>query len=239
MRLSVITFDYTKEETDEHGSTYTRPFVNSVLDLWIFGGVQRGVMSVKDDSRSLENVWNDYKYQKKIDYEYIRDNKLKHGLNMLYKLQDGLRGTLYFNTFNYIVKDMTSGMKYVAPGDLLTDTMRMIYFSINNDRSIKQGNNKLDKYLIKYSRLLDVVNNIDTLCRGGSCAEITASVISRDTDGYNCRGEFLGDNQSNRMNTRNSSLVELRPWFNEAYINTFNSVPNKKLCEMIEILQPV
>ncbi len=56
---------------------------------------------------------------------------LKKSPNIIASLKQEItdKKTLFKNTFNLLVQDSLSKMKYVAPGDLLNDTMRMIYIS--------------------------------------------------------------------------------------------------------------
>lgn len=234
-RLSGINFNYRASSGEKR--------TNSVADLYIWGNVSPWV-----DWRSSPNsipilVDNVRHFDEKYDYTMMQ--KLKKDLerkntDLVGYLRNELlndRQTLYKNTFNYIIEDLTSGMKYVAPGDLLTDTMRMIYQSLYNIR-IAQGNNKVDKYIVKYSRLLDVINDMSSLCSGRGCAEITAKVISRDTNNLDCSGRSI----QNRDPWLQSRMGELAQWYNQSYLTNnhpvWNLVPSKKLCEMIQVLKP-
>jgi hypothetical protein len=75
-------------------------------------------------------------------------------------------------------------MYYIAPGDLLTDTMNMIYLSVNS--SVSADNNKLAVYLAKYATLLDVINEFIQLCPDDSCEAINEYIIKRNTDKFVC-----------------------------------------------------
>jgi hypothetical protein len=233
-RLSTIQFSYYTS-----GGQYRRS--NSVADLYIWGNVQQGVTWTNPNGR-LDKVDNVLHFDKKYDYTVMQ--QLKVGLaNQTQLLQEALtqdllnnRTTLFKNTFNYIIQDRTSDMKYVAPGDLLTDTMRMIYQSLYD---INIANNKLDKYIVKYSRLLDVINKMSSLCSGPeSCTEITADVISRNTNHLDCGGIKPIKNQRGWMEHMRGLLTE---WYTIDYLNNeiWNLVPSKKLCEMVEVLRDV
>lgn len=129
-------------------------------------------------------------------------------------------GTLYRNAIELIVKDEKSGMYYIAPGDLLTDTMNMIYLSANN--LVPKGNNKVAIYLAKYATLLDVINEFIDLCPDDSCEEINKYIIKRNTDNFKCVSE-----------------EEINTLFKKFYIlsdDYFERISNRKKCEMFTIL---
>jgi hypothetical protein len=129
-------------------------------------------------------------------------------------------GTLYRNAIELIVKDEKSGMYYIAPGDLLTDTMNMIYLSTNN--LVPKTNNKVAIYLAKYASLLDVINDFIELCPDDSCEEINKYIIKRNTDNFKCVSE-----------------QEIDTLFKKFYIlsdDYFERISNRKKCEMFTIL---
>jgi len=228
-RLSNIMYKY-----NDYNARIIRD--NAVMDLYIFGNVQERVFWTELSSGIKYFVPNNAYFDDKYDYQKMSMVNLR-GRPLIDHLQNDLVGqeVLYKNIFNYIIKDMTSGMEYIAPGDLLTDTMRMIYQSLYN---ISIANNKLDKYLIKYSRLLDVINRIDSLCTGRGCNTIeTTATVLRDTNGLDCNGNRI-TNIFQQSNVRRENLTALRRWFRHSYINSgnFDQVPTKKLCEIIEVL---
>lgn len=129
-------------------------------------------------------------------------------------------GTLYRNSIELIVKDEKSGIYYIAPGDLLTDTMNMIYLSAND--LVPKTNNKIAIYLAKYATLLDVINDFIELCPDDSCEEINKYIIKRNTDNFNCVSE-----------------EEMNTLFKKFYIlsdDYFERISNRKKCEMFTIL---
>lgn len=129
-------------------------------------------------------------------------------------------GALYRNAIELIVKDEKSGMYYIAPGDLLTDTMNMIYLSTNN--LVPKTNNKVAIYLAKYASLLDVINDFIELCPDDSCEEINKYIIKRNTDNFKCVSE-----------------QEIDTLFKKFYIlsdDYFEKISNRKKCEMFTIL---
>lgn len=213
---------------------------NSVSDLYIWGNVSEGVIwkSPRIAHEVDVSYYNTNHFETKYDYALMQDlkNFLPDQNNLVSYLQEELnknRETLFRNTFNYIIQDINSSMEYVAPGDLLTDTMRMIYQSLYNIK-IGQGNNKLDKYIVKYSKLLDVINKMSSLCSGKGCDTITAEVITRDTNNLDCTGKPIQD----RNVWGNTRKTELEQWYRGDYLssNVWQLVPSKKLCEMVEVL---
>ena len=129
----------------------------------------------------------------------------------------------YNNTFELIVQDTKSGMYYMAPGDLLSDTLIMIWQSITN-KDVKK--NKLPKYLIKYSVLLDAINKMINICPKKSCEKITEHILTRNTD------------------NNKSLIVTEEPIMKEFYSEEFlhdttiwDKVPSNKLSEIILYLK--
>jgi hypothetical protein len=131
----------------------------------------------------------------------------------------------YNNTFELIVQDTKSGMYYMAPGDLLSDTLIMIWQSITN-KDVEMKKNKLPQYLIKYSVLLDAINKMINICPKNSCEKITQYILTRNTD-----------------NTK-SLIVTEEPVMKEFYSETFlqdtsiwDKVSSNKLREIILYLK--
>lgn len=131
----------------------------------------------------------------------------------------------YNNTFELIVQDTKSGMYYMAPGDLLSDTLIMIWQSITN-KDVEMKKNKLPQYLIKYSVLLDAINKMINICPKKSCEKITQYILTRNTD------------------TTKSLIVTEEPVMKEFYSETFlqdtsiwGKVSSNKLTEIILYLK--
>ena len=151
-----------------------------------------------------------------LTYSKIESSVIKY----IQDLSTNTGGTLYRNAIELIVKDEKSGMYYIAPGDLLTDTMNMIYLSANN--LVPKGNNKVAIYLAKYANLLDVINEFIDLCPDDSCEEINKYIIKRNTDNFKCVSE-----------------EEINTLFKKFYIlsdDYFERISNRKKCEMFTIL---
>lgn len=217
-RLSNIYYEY-KYEKDKITKTLDIK-KNSVVDIYIHG-------NFVDNNMMLNPMFDDIlHYSPKLTLKSIntlKNNNITLDRNSFISLlQNNLKDRNFKNTFNYIIEDSVSKMKYVAPGDLLADTMRMIYQSVNN---INIGENKLDKYLIKYSSLLDQINKMYNFCPNKSCRDsITAFVIDRDTNitNYSC------------IIPENFFLL----FYDKAYIESKAPIiPAKKICEMHEILK--
>ena len=131
----------------------------------------------------------------------------------------------YNNTFELIVQDTRSGMYYMAPGDLLSDTLIMIWQSITN-KDVEMKKNKLPQYLIKYSVLLDAINKMINICPKKSCEKINQYILSRNTE------------------NNKSIIVTEEPVMKEFYSETFlqdtsiwDKVPSNKLTEIILYLK--
>lgn len=184
---------------------------------------------------NVPNVVNDNHYKRNITKEIYENALNKVGGATTSDKETILRSfiknekVLYYNTFNLIVQDADTGMKYVAPGDLMTDTMRMIYQSLENI-NIATGNNKYFKYAIKYSNLLKVINSMYGLCQNSSCLKISAEIIQRNTSEVDCRGNKIIE----KLKFKNSIIAEIK---NIVKIDDFNSLSIKKLCEIGKILK--
>ena len=240
-RLFVIIFDYEERNID---NSIIRIRQNSICDLYIYGNVKDGVTynTVVNGVTQYIPVNNVPSFQPKYTHDIINRLKAIYSTReeFINRLQEELRYvrlTLFPNTFNYIIEDKITKMKYIAPGDLLTDTMRMIYQSIYNI-FIVEGNNKLDKYIIKYSKLLNVINKMYDLCPGNSCNEISAFVISRNTNDKDCNDRTILDKSSwDRV-----KINELLQYYTRKYLqrqDVRNLLSSKKICEILEILKEI
>ena len=130
--------------------------------------------------------------------EFPSENKSNIQERVITHIQDLIKGdwdsrpkrdpeTLYSNSIELVIQDTVSEMYYIAPGDILTDTMNMIRISSLTPHSyVRPENNKILKYLGKYATLLDSINDFNQLCPNSSCQELTRYVISRDTSKYDC-----------------------------------------------------
>lgn len=237
-RLEGITYTYTYKP---HGSTSDVYGSNSICDIYINGNFKSDVVYNPGDQNPVL-VDSMQHYDDKLEFyklqQLITTLNLQNEDQLLQYLQQVYANDriLFKNTFSYIIRDKKSHMKYVSPGDLLTDTMRMIYQSYNNI-GITPGNNKLIKYIIKYSNLLDVINNMISLCPNNTCDEITAYMLSRDTDKYSCDSKLI----VNRQGWEQNIAIRLSKFYEQAFFNDpmINLLTSKKICEMLEILENV
>ena len=208
-RLHQIEFGYLKHSGEE-----TKNFI---IDVMVYGN---GLFQVPE----IKGWENKFTYDDLIKLhaaiDAVNTQKFRHvdispilASNMLES-----RNRYYNNTFELIVQDTKSEIYYVAPGDLLSDTLIMIWQSITN-MNIAQGKNKLTKYLIKYSVLLDAVNKMIDICPKNSCHKITQHILTRNTD-------------------YESITVTEEPILKEYYTDSFlqnpmwNSVPASKLIQI-------
>lgn len=195
---------------------------NFIIDVMVYGNDVFGIDNIKG--------WkNKFTYDDLIklhtEIEEIEKQKIPH-VDISHSLAANmLKSTnrYYNNTFELIVQDTKSEIYYVAPGDLLSDTLIMIWQSIKN-MNIARGKNKLTKYLIKYSVLLDSVNKMIDICPKNSCHKITKHILTRNTD-------------------HESITVTEEPILKEYYSDSFlqnsmwNSVPASKLIQIVLYLK--
>jgi hypothetical protein len=201
-------------------------FKNIVIDVMVYGnGLERN---------SIPNIkgWESkFTYDTLLDYYDQMDKqgipKKSHIDISPYIIQYILdpEKRYYNNTFELIVQDIKSGMYYMAPGDLLSDTLIMIWQSITN-KNVAIKKNKLPKYLIKYSVLLDAINKMINICPKNSCEKINQYILSRNTE------------------NNKSIIVTEEPVMKEFYLETFlhdtaiwGRVPTSKLAEMVLYLK--
>lgn len=168
-----------------------RTYTASIIDFYIFGNVDENVINKINGKR----VINFSGWKKKIE-----DNDTLSISEILNSIEDvqptinihsftdtsediNLKKYLIFNKIDTIIKDNTSNMYYMAPGDLFSDTMGMIYRSIYN---IDVFHNKLDKYLKKMSKLINLFNTLN-ICINNTCKfDINLNILSCDTNKFDC-----------------------------------------------------
>ena len=198
MNIRLNTLSYTYSGSGSGSGTGT----GSILDLFIGHIIDDGGPDINQEKYKTkftkESIDELYKTVKQKLFEHYMSKsygpkesrqkaELHYGINVIKEIQSLSKnegGTLYRNAIELIVQDERSGMYYIAPGDLLTDTMNMIYLSVNS--SVSADNNKLAVYLAKYATLLDVINEFIQLCPDDSCEAINEYIIKRNTDKFVC-----------------------------------------------------
>jgi hypothetical protein len=198
MNIRLNTLSYTYSGSGSGSGTGT----GSILDLFIGNIIDDGGSDINQEKYKTkftkESIDELYKTVKQKLFEHYMSKshspkesrqkaELNYGINVIKEIQSLSKnegGTLYRNAIELIVQDERSGMYYIAPGDLLTDTMNMIYLSVNS--SVSADNNKLAVYLAKYATLLDVINEFIQLCPDDSCEAINEYIIKRNTDKFVC-----------------------------------------------------
>ena len=199
MNIRLNTLSYTYSGSGSGSGTGT----GSILDLFIGNIIDDGGPDINQEKYKTkftkESIDELYKTVKQKLFEHYMSKshspkesrqkaELNYGINVIKEIQSLSKneggGTLYRNAIELIVQDERSGMYYIAPGDLLTDTMNMIYLSVNS--SVSADNNKLAVYLAKYATLLDVINEFIQLCPDDSCEAINEYIIKRNTDKFVC-----------------------------------------------------
>jgi hypothetical protein len=232
-RLNSIKFNYRYLDVERE---------NAIVDIFIGGNVEQGVNYNSQTIFSLPHFYKKYDYYKITE---LMRNQFPNRNDLITYLINELKSskTIFKNNYNYIIEDRTSHMKYIAPGDLANDTLRMIYQSIYNI-NISKDNNKLDKYLIKYSKLLDVINQINKLGSRDESYELSAFVLLNNTNNKDCDDNNIDDLFLTTTDWKNNLLRNTKSIFKDFYtqecLNTadwWNNIPTKKLCEMKEILQ--
>ena len=265
-RLAGVLFDYKIEYKDSEGNTvnYTTFSASSLLDLYILDEVQDGVVApsrVTEDQLGTDTdpgvEWlrrhGDVRVQQETDREIDNSPSWDEKMNLAYMQQQSkhypdqlvemlqkylLDGSvIYQNRFDMLVQDPTSKMYYVAPGDLLTDTMRMIFQSVYD---IDIATNKLDKYIVKYTKLLIVINDMMDLCPIGkngvsACERINRFLLERDTNILDCNGTPIPAKKFPKW--RKGMRKEFEKFFTSKCLNLmFDHITSKKICEILAVL---
>lgn len=228
-RLNSLDYTYNSGTGTETGT---------ILDLFIGNIIDDGGPDINQEKYKTkftkESIDELYKITEQRIYEHYmsrsygqkesrKNAKLHCGENVIKTIQDLSEkpgGTLYRNAIELIVQDERSGMYYIAPGDLLTDTMNMIYLSVV-DPSVLPGNNKLAVYLAKYATLLDVINEFIELCPDDSCEAINEYIIKRNTDKFVCASAEVMANL-------------FKKFYNPS--DDWDKISQRKRCEMFTIL---
>jgi hypothetical protein len=223
-RLQTLKYEYTDVNgVNNHGAILDLYMNNIIDDISPTNNPEK--YKTKFTKESIHQIYLD---RIKILLEISKKNKTQLSISKIetdvvryiQALSTKSGGTLYRNAIELIIKDEKSGMYYIAPGDLLTDTMNMIYLSTNN--LVPKRNNKVAIYLAKYASLLDVINEFIELCPDDSCEEINKYIIKRNTDNFKCVSE-----------------EEIDILFKKFYIlsdDYFERISNRKKCEMFTIL---
>ena len=258
LRLWTIQYDYQYLDQNNVWQNMT----TSAIDFFIYGNFGNNVINGLDANGVLRPLWTDTAMDNKLNVQRIiegfddiiaampganyniqRAEYIRNLLNELIEVRNPnppndvtRRGILFKNNINMIVQDNLSGIKYVAPGDLLTDTVRMIfetilYIPFNN------ANNKLDRYTFKYSLLLDKINEMIDLCPENSCQRINATILTRNTNLKNCDGNIIpvGSPDRNTFDTISNQFYAI--FYNQNWVDQFlQQVPTQKQCQNMTIL---
>jgi hypothetical protein len=244
-RLLMIEFNYI-DPLSETGQTHT----NSVIDIFISDNIENGVTHPRFKKRIGVNNLSLPFWKTKIKASDISDyNKysgnlqdFKHGTyqnkftpsgEKLYKSKGYLKNTLFNNKIESVVQDDSSGIFYMAPGDLFYDTIRMLYVSLY-EINTKPSNNKTVRYAQKLSELINTFNK-SGICTEKTCSyDVTSMVLSRNTNTKDCNG--LPIKVSHLFRHKQLGLLIKRGYFDNSVKKLFNSISSKKLCEIVKIL---
>ena len=236
-RLGSIICEYSYKTWLQDYSRHT----NAICDLYILGNVEDGVIN-KRNGRRVRNIlhWdskilpeNDepildilHRIPDRYPIPYLQNrdmNELGHAMQV--------KEFLVFNKIETLVQDTTSNMYYIAPGDLFNDTLRMVYISMYNI-NIARNNNKLKKYIIKLSNLIEVFNTMN-MCKYNCNRNPETHMLQCNTNQKGCYNDDIPDIDAYR-----SGFVD---WIDNRYtknitIHDIRFIPIKKLCEINKIL---
>jgi alpha-glucuronidase len=226
-RLKSIVYNY----IDQTDGSITQFGV--IVDMYIYGNVALGV-TYTDPNGVVFQVPNDEHWGSKN----IRDTTNTDYIQRLPPLNGLLpKNFLFFNKIDIVVRDGMSNMSYIAPGDLLNDTLRMIYQSIYNI-NIQPNNNKLIKYLKKYSKLVKTLNNIYTICPHNSCLNISPMTILRNTNILDCNNGIINNMTAFTDSIYNS--LEAGGFLNNTNLAPYKTnITSSKLCEILRVLNNI
>jgi len=258
LRLWTIQYDYQYLNQNNIWQSTT----TSTIDLFLYGNFGNNVITGLDANGVLRPLWADTAMNNKLNVETIIDGfdniiaampgayyntqraeYIRNLLNELIEVRnpnppnDVTRRFIFFkNNINMIVQDNLSGIKYVAPGDLLTDTARMIFETIVYI-PFNDPNNKLDRYIFKYSLLLDKINEMIDLCPENSCQRINATILTRNTNLKDCNGNIMPVGSQDRNTFETISNQFYSTFYDQGWVNQFlQQVPSQKQCQNITIL---
>jgi len=207
-RLHQIYFAYTNSS-----NTY---YKNEMIDVMVYGN---GIYDYADDIKGWENKFT---YEQLANFLGSQGDDLKPLESYTQYFVDKVNNPenrFYPNTYKILVQDTVSGIYYMAPGDLLTDTLVMIWQSITNTNITI---NKLTKYLNKCAILIDAINKMIDICPDNTCEMISETILSRDTN-YIIEDYFYDNPQPD----------EILDLFYNMPIENQEFIPQSKLRQMI------
>ena len=207
-RLHQIYFAYTNSS-----QAYSK---NEMIDVMVYGN---GIYDYADDIKGWENKFT---YEQLAEYLGSQGPDLEPLEAYTQYFVDKVNNPesrFYPNTYKILVKDTVSGIYYMAPGDLLTDTLVMIWQSITNTNITI---NKLTKYLNKCAILIDAINKMIDICPDNTCEMISETILSRDTN-YVVEDYFYDNPQPD----------EILDLFYNMPIENQEFIPQSKLRQMI------
>jgi hypothetical protein len=178
-RLHQIYFTYDDGTTTNANGIIIRNGVrtkNEMIDVMIYG-----------NGLSEQYIPDILGWEKKFEYKDLeiflkdRGEKLENYTQIFVDKIQSEDKRYYGNAYKLLVQDKSSGIYYMAPGDLLSDTLLMIWQTIKN-RKIRI--NKLSKYLSKCAILIDAINQMIDICPDDTCEMVNQTILSRNTDGF-------------------------------------------------------
>jgi hypothetical protein len=154
---------------------------NEMIDVMIYGNglSEQGIPDILGWENKFEykDLKNFLRGRELIDNPQLLETYTQEFVDQIHR---GDR-RYYDNAYKLLVQDRSSGIYYMAPGDLLSDTLLMIWQTIKN-RNIRI--NKLSKYLSKCAILIDAINQMIDICPDDTCEMVNQTILSRNTDGF-------------------------------------------------------
>ena len=234
-KWNYLQYEYCDNSVTPHVKRQGR-LVDIVVANLINGSYNESKYQKKYTKESLDKMYNEFLLQCPYLHpdwtpEQCKDANTANAavINAIQTASRDPGGTIYPNSIELVIQDTLSGIYYMAPGDLLADTMNMIYLSSidNTDVSGVPRNNKIARYMIKYANLLDVINKFIELCPGNSCEEITKYVIQRNTNSsFVC--DWNDENEKHKL-------------FLSVYLPslTISNLTISKICEMCKVFETI
>jgi hypothetical protein len=173
--LHTILYNYTNQQN--------QLITSSVVDLFIYA--KNSPIPAGD----IQNINSNFNQKFTDNYNII--NWIKNNY------------TLIVNEIELIVKDQNTNIYYMALGDLLNDTSKMILISTYL-LPYNSPNNKLYKYIEKYAKLITTINKI-TLNLKCNMNNINQLMCLKENTNIDCNGKIITD--INQYNTQITEFI--------------------------------
>jgi hypothetical protein len=129
----------------------------------------------------------------------------------------------------HIVQDTETGLYYVKLGYLIWDTVRMLNYSFLAYQASKQ--NKLERYLKKYSALLEALSNPQQYMKCNSMKEYVGMCMERTAKKMGCTDPVSGQSTSSKEALIDFAIKE--GYFPLSWKSVLNSLSFGKICSQV------